>query len=670
MITMIRFATVILAATALVLETSRSAPPSSPAPLVGYTELQTNLPGGRQANVRTMRAMLVGADGTNSRPIADKLVDQADAWTQFAGWSPDGKTAIVVRGWESPANAKWEEEHKTFRFDKEGWSLDTFLVDVATNKATNVTAVERVSFYNGGLFYWPNDSTKLGFTALIDGTSHPFRMDLDGRNKIDLTSGSKEFTYGFSSSKDGKRIAYHKNYQVYVADADGSHARRVDTGNPFNFAPTWSPDGEWVLFLSGEHYNCHPHVVRADGSELRNLADRGGYRAYRLSDVADFRRQQRRACLVDRRQAGLYTASGEPAVELFAVTRAQSTQLTHSTPGTLHYHPPSPDGLTGNQYRRLPQRSNSSGPGHSICVKLLTRVLGFSDAESASFCPTARTSRRTWNRSGPGCSIWNGIASFRKRSARGWDFCSASPRAGSCCSAASYKSCAASMKEKPTRFSFKCTSLCPPVQRRDIVLLFRNVGIKTTIKQLYENTAARELVRKLADGTSITEPILRTEGTPGFEIINDALGYVAAYLSVTPFERENWLFMVTCEDRQVVRKRCIRCFLIKPQDLERFADLSWCLEHVKVEKPWHAYRVLSLHAIARHWQKEKSLPDQLAGWKSDASAPGLGKAPHHERIRVLSVGLHQGEKPIGDPVTVNWNDLRARVEAVRAIGKT
>ena len=204
----------------------------------------------------------------------------------------------------------------------------------------------------------------------------------------------------------------------------------------------------------------------------------------------------------------------------------------------------------------------------------------------------------------------------------------------------------------------------------DIVLLFRNVGIKTTINQLYENTAARELMRKLADGTSITEPILHTEGTPGFEIINDALGYVAGYLSVTPFERENWLFMVTCEDRQVVRKRCIRCFLIKPQDLERFADLTWCLEHVKVEKPWHAYRVLSLHAIARHWQKEKSLPDQLAGWKSDASAPGLGKAPHHERIRVLSVGLHQGEKPIGDPVTVNWNDLRARVEAVRAMGKS
>jgi hypothetical protein len=205
----------------------------------------------------------------------------------------------------------------------------------------------------------------------------------------------------------------------------------------------------------------------------------------------------------------------------------------------------------------------------------------------------------------------------------------------------------------------------------DIILLFRNVGVKTTIHQLYENTAARELVRKLADGTSVTEPILRTEGTPGFEVVNDALGYIAGYLSLTSFDRENWLFMVTCEDRQVVRKRCIRCFLIKPEDLECFTDLNWCLSHVMVEKPWHAYRILSLYAIAHHWQKEKTLPDQLAGWKArpDSSTPGISRDPHHERIRVLSVGLHKGEKPIGEPLTVNWDDLKIRVDAVRGLDK-
>ncbi len=317
-------------------------------PLIGYTELQTNLPGGRHANVRTSRAMIVRADGSGRQRIAEELAREPDTWTQFADWSPDGKTAVIVRGWQSPENAKWEEEHKTFRHTKEGWLIDTYLVELSTGKATNITAVERISFYNSGLFFWPNDPTKLGFTAIIDGNSHPFRMDRDGRNKTDLTKSSKEFTYGFNSSRDGKRIAYHKNYQVFLADADGSNARQINTGHPFNFAPTWSPDGEWVLFVSGEHYNCHPHIVRANGTGLKKLADRGGYRGViEFLDVPDFHGGSSDTPIwaIDGKSI-FHTGLAGKSVELFRVTLdGKSEQLTKSPEGTLHYHPqPSPNG--------------------------------------------------------------------------------------------------------------------------------------------------------------------------------------------------------------------------------------------------------------------------------------------------------------------------------------
>ena len=315
---------------------------------IGYTEFQTNLPGGRHANVRTTRAMVVKADGSGRRMVAPELADETDTWTQFAGWSPDGQTAVVARGWESPDNARWEEEHQTFRFTPDGWRLDSYLVDLATNRATNVTAVDRVSFYNGGLFFWPNEPTKLGFTALIDGNSHPFRMDRDGRNKVDLIKDSQKFTYGFSSSRDGRRIAYHQDYQVYLADADGSNARCVQTGQPFNFAPAWSPDGQWVLFVSGEHYNCHPHIVRPDGTGLKKLADRGGYRGVvEFLDVPDFHGGSSDVPVwAADGQSVLYTAQVGANVELCQITLAGgATQLTTTPAGTLHYHPqPSPDG--------------------------------------------------------------------------------------------------------------------------------------------------------------------------------------------------------------------------------------------------------------------------------------------------------------------------------------
>ncbi len=327
-----------------------SSPPveTPPGLLIGYTELRTNLPGGRHANVTTMRAVVVKADGAGRRALAEEMTREKHSWTQFVGWSPDGKTAILGRGWESAENGKWEEEHKEFRFTATDWLSDTYLLEMASGKATNISAVERVSFYNGGLFYWPGDDTKLGGEALIDGNMHPFRMDRDGKNKRDLTKDSKEFAYGFSASPDGKRIAYHKSYQVYIADADGSNAKHVKTGQPFNFVPQWSPDGAWLLFLAGEHYDCHPHVVAADGGGLKKLASRGEYKGgIEFLDGFDFHGGSSDVPVwsTDSRSI-FYTAKVDRNVELFRVTLdGKSTQLTETPAGTLHYNPaPSPDG--------------------------------------------------------------------------------------------------------------------------------------------------------------------------------------------------------------------------------------------------------------------------------------------------------------------------------------
>ena len=327
--------------------TSADDPPGSP-PLIGYTQHRTNLPGGRHANVCTSRAMLVRADGTQLQTIGSELADIPGAWTQFAGWSPDGRTAVILRGWESAENAQWEEEHKTFHFTPEGWLVDSFLVDMASRKAQNVTAVDRVSFYNSGLFFWPADPSKLGFTALIDGNSQPFRMDRDGRNKTDLSKDSNGFSYGFSSSPNGSRISWHENYQISLADADGSNRIHVQTGHPFNFAPSWSPDGKWLLFVSGEHYNCHPHIVKADGTGLKKLVDRGGYRGVtQFLDVPDYHDGSSDVPVwAADGQSVFCTATISGSVELLRVTLAgRISQLTHSAEGTSHYHPkPSPDG--------------------------------------------------------------------------------------------------------------------------------------------------------------------------------------------------------------------------------------------------------------------------------------------------------------------------------------
>lgn len=316
-------------------------------PLIGYSEHRTDLPGGRHANVRTMRAAVVRADGTGRKLVGEELAKADDTWTQFAGWSPDGKTAVVGVGWQSPENAKWEEENKQFRMEDGKWKYDSCLLDLGTGTATNLTAVDRVSHYNAGLFFLPGGKG-LGFTALIKGVSKPHLMDADGKNKRDVSGEGGGFAYGYSASPDGKRICYHENYQVYVSAADGSDKRQIKTGNPFNFLPSWSPDGKWLLFLSGEHYDCHPHLVRPDGTGLTKLADRGGYKGVvEFLDVPDFHGGSSDVPVwAADGKAVYYTAKVGKSVELFRVTLdGTATQLTRSADDTLHYHPqPSPDG--------------------------------------------------------------------------------------------------------------------------------------------------------------------------------------------------------------------------------------------------------------------------------------------------------------------------------------
>jgi TolB protein len=62
------------------------------------------------------------------------------------------------------------------------------------------------------------------------------------------------------------------NYDVFVLDLETRETTNVTDNPAFDIEPTWSPDGEWILFASNrDDPNFDLYVVRPDGTELQRV---------------------------------------------------------------------------------------------------------------------------------------------------------------------------------------------------------------------------------------------------------------------------------------------------------------------------------------------------------------------------------------------------------------
>jgi hypothetical protein len=188
------------------------------------------------------------------------------------------------------------------------------------------------------------------------------------------------------------------------------------------------------------------------------------------------------------------------------------------------------------------------------------------------------------------------------------------------------------------------------------VLQIRTVLPPQTVDELLDNVALRRMTRHLAEQASLVNPVLATQETAGFEILNDIINHVAGSLAASPYQRHPWLLAATCEDRKVVRKCCIRVLLVRRADIERLASWEWCREHIMVEEWYHYWRIITLHQIALRFREEQALQEQ--GRVQDIQAnllPLVDRQAHHSRIRVLSLGINLDEPIIKPPVVVDWD---------------
>src|SRR5439155_370306 len=68
-----------------------------------------------------------------------------------------------------------------------------------------------------------------------------------------------------SPSPDGRRLAFSALDKLYVMDLPGGTPRRLTTDSVHEQVPAWSPDGQWIAYVTWTDQGGHVEKIRADG---------------------------------------------------------------------------------------------------------------------------------------------------------------------------------------------------------------------------------------------------------------------------------------------------------------------------------------------------------------------------------------------------------------------
>ena len=185
------------------------------------------------------RLEIVGEDGRRLRALA--LAVPGDAGWGAYGFFRDGRALLQSLALPPDWKGKTFDEYYP-RSRTRVWACN-----LETAGLEELCHLGRLSSFYSPCCLLPGEA-RIAVTAIVDGKSVLYTMDLDGSHARSVTA-KDEFVYGVSLSPDGKRFAFHANYHIHVCNVDGTERREIaGAKGMLYFGTSWSPDGEWVLF--------------------------------------------------------------------------------------------------------------------------------------------------------------------------------------------------------------------------------------------------------------------------------------------------------------------------------------------------------------------------------------------------------------------------------------
>jgi len=220
-------------------------------------------PDGRQLAVNGERKdqqnlLVMDADGSNVEEVSRHLEDA------HPSWSPDGKFLV-------------------FDYEERPRGCQLFVLkDFATREyealysAPATTIIGRYPTWMGddriifqGRDYWDTNQ-RLGLYTTSGAGGLPVQVTTHGEDTAPAVYGNR---VAFMSQR------LPGNWQVYVANISpgnpDSGLKQLTSGSAHNGLPTWSPDGQWIAFVSDQGGIWGIWAMRPDGSGRQRIIDLG-----------------------------------------------------------------------------------------------------------------------------------------------------------------------------------------------------------------------------------------------------------------------------------------------------------------------------------------------------------------------------------------------------------
>lgn len=169
-----------------------------------------------------------------------KLTADAADYRSFKGlsWSPDGQ-------WLAMINAQSSETRPA-------------LINVETGDITRL----RVVLNSQAAPAWSPDGKSLAVSGYLDGESGIYIYELEN-GEVEHLPLQSQYVSSPAWSPDGGKFSFTVHHTLTdlslgVSSRNGQHLNVFPAVDAANVAPSWSPDSQWIAFLSDDDFYLQP----------------------------------------------------------------------------------------------------------------------------------------------------------------------------------------------------------------------------------------------------------------------------------------------------------------------------------------------------------------------------------------------------------------------------